>query len=758
MASVPFNNLITFSRGSNATLTGSNGLIQYAPNNFVTFSEQFDNAAWAKNSSSIATNSTTAPDGTRTADTWTPTSNGIASSVRLLGTFTLPVGPTATTSIYVKSAGKRWVYMTTPAASSALHNCWFDLQTGTVGTQGSAVLAATMTAVGDGWYRISTTSLTTAATNYVFLSATDADNSLTVVADGTGIFIWGAQLELGSAATTYNSTTVKNLLGFSEAFDNAAWNKNNASIVTGAQANPVNGAFNAQKLMENTTAGTHYALQAVSVLAAPYALSVYAKAGERSFASLAFDGLNAWFNLSTGALGTVEAGLTASIVSVGSGWYRCSVFRTVAVAGSKSCVVYPASANGVVSYTGDGNSGIYIYGAQLSDSASLDPYVPTPAAAPSSTAYYGPRFDYDPVTLAPKGLLVEEARTNLALYSEQFDNVYWQTLRGTLTANATNAPDGVVSADRFTEDATTNTRSTATSAITIVSGTTYAASCYLKNIDRRFVSILLMDQATGLNGFLATFDLQNGTATTQLRGTGTVASASITAAKDGWYRCSVTGTAPTTTALLMISPATTATPTQSSYGRESYLGDGVKSFFLWGAQLEAGAFATSYIPTVASTVTRSADVATINGSLFSQWYGQSEGSFAVNTSPIAVDNDIVFSVSNSGGYNNSIYFPADSGAQFIVVNGGAVQANIDAGTVTANITNKIAGAYKASNFAASVGGGAVVATTSGTIPTVDRAVIGGLEVNTANRFNGHIRSIDYIPTRIADFQLQALTA
>jgi hypothetical protein len=148
----------------------------------------------------------------------------------------------------------------------------------------------------------------------------------------------------------------------------------------------------------------------------------------------------------------------------------------------------------------------------------------------------------------------------------------------------------------------------------------------------------------------------------------------------------------------------------------------------------------------------------MTGTNFSSWYNQSEGTFVVNTSPIAVDNDIAFSVSNSGGYNNSIYYPADSGSQFIAVNGGAVQANIDAGTVTANVPNRVAGAYKAADFAASVNGGAVVSVASGTIPTVDRAVIGGLEANTANRLNGHIRQIAYYNTRLSNNQLQGLTA
>jgi len=303
MATTAFNDLITFSRGSNATVVGSNGLIQWAPNNLVTNSQDFEAAGWTKNSSTITANSAVAPDGTQTADTWIPTSSGNTAGVRLIQTVTTPVGFVQTASVYVKSTGKRWVYMTTPAALSPAHNCWFDLQNGVVGTMGGAVLAATITPAGSGWFRITTTSATTLSSNYIFLSTSDADNSDVVTANGTGIQVWGAQLELGSTATTYNNTSVRNLLGFSEAFDNAAWGKGNSSIVTGAQANPVNGLFNAQKLMENTATNVHRVQQGfTTTTGVTYTFSCYAKAAERSWIYLYDDAANgfAFFDLANG--------------------------------------------------------------------------------------------------------------------------------------------------------------------------------------------------------------------------------------------------------------------------------------------------------------------------------------------------------------------------------------------------------------------------------------------------------------------------
>ena len=723
----PFNNLITFSRGSNATVTGSNGLIQWAPNNLLTFSEQFDNAAWTKNATTVSANSTVAPDGTSTADTVTPSTANSAHNIYASFTYT---AATHTFSVYVKPNGYNWVKLGSMFTGQGV---FFDVSNGVVGTQ-NAGYTGTITAAGNGWYRCAVTQTAAAGADLPGLYVASSGSVVSFAGDGTsGILIWGAQLELGPTATTYNPTTVKNLLGFSEAFDNAAWTKTAASIITGAAANPINNLFNAQKLMEDTSTGIHRILQAVTIAAAPHTLSFYAKPAGRDWLYIYANGgsQTAFVNVATGAVGPTVGSPTVTMTSVGSGWYRAAITFPNAITTSQNLQVWLASNSTTNSYTGDGNSGVYIYGAQLSDSASLDPYVPTPGAAPSSTAFYGPRFDFDPVTLQPRGLLVEEQRTNLALYSEQFNDAYWTKNGSTITANSGVAPDGTTTADLMI--LTANEGRVQRNITT----TSNSASIYVKFVSG--TGLFAIDTNGGVAADKTLFNLNTGAVVS----TGAANSNStITPVGNGWYRVS-TARGLTTGLTLFFGLAT-----------GSLAGD---QLLIWGAQLEAGAFATSYIPTVASTVTRSADIANMTGSLFSQWYGQSEGTFVISTSPIAVDNDIVFSVSNSGGYNNSIYFPADSGSQFIVVNGGAVQANIDAGTVTANTTNKIAGAYRASNFAASVGGGAVVATTSGTIPTVDRAVVGGLEVNTANRFNGHIRSIDYIPARAADFQLQALS-
>jgi hypothetical protein len=120
------------------------------------------------------------------------------------------------------------------------------------------------------------------------------------------------------------------------------------------------------------------------------AFSVYAKAAERSILNLLhFGAFDLSFDLTTG----VATGTGASMVSIGDGWWRC-----IAISNSPDTVnrsfVLRLNNGTTTNYTGDGTSGIYIFGAQLSDSASVDPYVYNPVAAPTSTAYYHRHWEF----------------------------------------------------------------------------------------------------------------------------------------------------------------------------------------------------------------------------------------------------------------------------------------------------------------------------------------------------------------------------
>jgi hypothetical protein len=191
----------------------------------------------------------------------------------------------------------------------------------------------------------------------------------------------------------------------------------------------------------------------------------------------------------------------------------------------------------------------------------------------------------------------------------------------------------------------------------------------------------------------------------------------------------------------------------------SYTGDGVSGIFIWGAQLEAGAFATSYIPTVASQVTRSLDVAVMTGTNFSSWYNATEGTLYGQADWLGLSNNDYFFALNNGSTSNIIALGVSStpATRFIVTDGGVTQASVSGPTPVANVAFKIAGAYRVNSFAAATNGTLGTVDTSGAVPSVDQASLTSSS-GTTNQFNGHIRQIVYYPRRLANSELQAITA
>lgn len=143
------------------------------------------------------------------------------------------------------------------------------------------------------------------------------------------------------------------------------------------------------------------------------------------------------------------------------------------------------------------------------------------------------RVQYNPVTLAFRGLLIESAATNLMLQSETFDNASWTKTNATATANSVASPTGATTADTITVSAANGSFK---QSFTAVSTTVYTWSVYAKA--GTSTTIQISCQATAAV-FVASFNLSTGVASTA-SGTGT---ATITAVGNGWYRCNATATA-----------------------------------------------------------------------------------------------------------------------------------------------------------------------------------------------------------------------
>lgn len=571
-----------------------------------------------------------------------------------------------------------------------------------------------------------------------------------------------------SNATLVDSTgrvtyAPNNLVLRSEEFDNASWGKTASTITPNATTAP-NGTTTADKLVETTAVTTgHFAsptTTAVTAIGQTYILSVYAKAAERTFIQLIATGIGpgnsnliAGFDLTNGTAGTPNVTATSAITSVGGGWYRCSMAFPISFNSAMGLQVRLAlnSTNAPSSYTGDGTSGLFVWGAQFEQvtyQTSPSTYVQTVASA-----YYGPRFDYNPATLAPRGLLIEGQRVNLVLYSEQFDNAGWTKLLTTATGNATTSPDGTTNADRLTADGTLGSHQVQQS-VTFTAAA-HTLSVYAKRDTNDFVQLRFGAVAISAGTGFANFDLNAGTVGTIGAG---LTAASITPAGNGWYRCTITGTTlavASNAAFFIVTSATAVT---------NELNTLTTSVFLYGAQLEAATFPTSYIPTVASTVTRAADNASMTGTNFSSWYNQSEGTIVVECNQVAGANStsLPYAISDNT-FNNSQYGVYTSGNAFRGANyivGGVAQTGDITTFSVANVAVPIknAFAYAVNNFGESLGGQTARTDTVGIVNTAsNRMYIGSGWSGTGNYLNGHLRNISYYPVRWANAQLPSLT-
>ena len=338
-----------------------------------------------------------------------------------------------------------------------------------------------------------------------------------------------------------------------------------------------------------------------------------------------------------------------------------------------------------------------------------------------------PRFDHNPATGESLGLLIEEQRTNIIVSTQSFNSGGWNQNGASLTANSAIAPDG------------SNT------ATLIASGTGNNRTFHFDNTGAGSKTLTIFAKSNagnsiGLGGNLSFGANYSATAILNTSD-GTVSTAtgcSSVAFPNGWYRFII--------------------PISVSYGtgNANYLQliGPVDSVYIWGAQLEAGAFPTSYIPTTTAAVTRAGDVASITGGNFSSWYRQDEGT--INTAFI-----------NNGRTEANLVWYFSSGSEAIALFTG----NISIGALTVDTTGgrtvelltrpqiangKNAFAYKQNNFAFVQNGGAASTDTAGNTPTALTSFTFA-SLSGSYALNGTIARLTYWPTRLPNPMLQRLT-
>ena len=345
-----------------------------------------------------------------------------------------------------------------------------------------------------------------------------------------------------------------------------------------------------------------------------------------------------------------------------------------------------------------------------------------------------PRFDHDPATAGnpSRGLLIEESRQNLFERSAEFDNAYWAKISTTITANDATAPDGTTSADLAEKTGNEATTPAKTLAVTAVAHT---ASVFVKNVsgDRFRIRI----DATGGTIVDAIFNTATGAVSTSSAGV----TASIQSAGNGWYRCAATYT---------FASAVNATISFSPRNVDAADSTGAKAY-LWGAQLEAGAFPTSYIPTTSAAVTRSADSAVVTP--ISSFYNASEGTlFAEWQSPLASGSRSMAVLDNETIGNRVGMF---LGVAQVAISD--VFTSVQTYSAVANTVYRGAIGYKANDHAAAFNGGSVGTNTAVGAPTAATHLRLGAEALAGGELSGHIRRIAYFPKRLSNALLQSLT-
>ena len=746
-------------------------LVEESRTNLVTDSEDVSQYT-IKTHIQYSTDQVVAPDGTTTADKIYD--NTATAEHYIQKTLTAGASGTFTHSIFVKAAEYTQVYLRPVhvGESSSTSSCVFDLSNETATTPTGLGSNAAIEKLSNGWYRVSmSVTLTGASTTNAFRVHLYAGSGLSYEGDGaSGIYVWGGQVEAGSFPTSYIRTTgtvgvraadvtsiegndfgTFNLVQYSEEFDNSSWIKGSSVTISANDSSAPDGTVTADKVESaGTTASANQCIQFLSPARAvvsgdTYTFSVYLRADAPTTTKLRLANIGD----GDGSLDTV---------SVTTEWQRFETTRTFT--GSSSNI------RCVINYQSDAVT-VYAWGAQLEESSTATPYVKSDVTFTSrgSTATY---YDYNGiirtaavdearnVAFLPDGsgnfvsageLLLEDAGTNLLLQSEDFSTSWNNTNDATVSTNQTVAPDGNLTGDLITADATNAAHNIFQD--TAVGSGSYTFSCYIKANGYTTGAL-----RTGLSGNFVNgnFDLTAGTISISTAGTAINGAGDLIDIGNGWFRCWISAS--------NIGSGSSARNVIYLKETSSFLGDGTSGLYIWGAQLETGSYPTSYIPTYGSTATRAADVSSSSSNTFgNSFYNQTEGTVAVRwNKPWGgnwADYKSFFVVKEAANpTQNAISFGSTNGANNQIYWSGKT-SNVSQFSYRQYPASG-PGSFKhaiavASNDAAFAHAGAISGRTddSVTLPTVDKADIDAV--------NSHIFRLTYWPTRLNNDTLETIT-
>lgn len=365
-----------------------------------------------------------------------------------------------------------------------------------------------------------------------------------------------------------------------------------------------------------------------------------------------------------------------------------------------------------------------------------------------SVASNVPRLDYSNGTCP--SILVEPQRTNLALRSQELDNVAWDKSNGTMTANATVSPDGTTNAEEWIGDGSGGIHDFYQA---FTGGATTTSSIYVKKNTAQFVYISLNWQDSGADWATGVYDLDNLTTATFQTGTVTSPIASIKDVGNGWRKITLSVSTANTNLYCMYGIANSLSPTfGANRGRISFTTSA--SFYAWGAQLEAGSYATSYIPTTSASVTRNADQ--VNKTSISSLIGQTEGTIFFDGILNNCEKSYV-NILNGERNNNAsfsiIYVKSTNSLQAFILSNGFGVGIIQAGYFLPGQRVKIAYSYKSGSSVLYLNGVQVgTSAQTFTLPST----IDDLYINDSVTYSGYQESVSNYTTALWKTKLTAV--
>ena len=391
---------LSFTRASNGTRINSAGLVEVCPWNFILQSQSFNIGSWGYTNYTLTPNSTTAPDGTLTADLFTLNNGIVAGAGSAIDQGLSQLGQ-ITLSVYFKNNNSTGKYVIQDGNGRGI-----EVNVVTLAFTNLSSAVGSVESVGNGWYRIITT--ITQTSSYYFYSYQDG-----MTGDGSkGIYLWGAQLNIGSTAKPYFPTTDRlnvprltyqnggggcpslllekqstNLVTYSEQLDNAAWSTVGSITITANNATSPDGTQNADLFSQPSSSA--YMYQNLGVFSGTYTTSIFVKKGSQS--SIAFGivaggftgGMSVKFNLDTETFSTPTnyanwTSLSATYQNYGNGWYRLNLTGTTATSTTYFHVLGSLLESFAVN--------AYVYGAQVEASSYPTSYIPTTSSSATRVA------------------------------------------------------------------------------------------------------------------------------------------------------------------------------------------------------------------------------------------------------------------------------------------------------------------------------------------------------------------------------------